>query len=117
MVLFPLRAQDQKGNEEETQEHSGTSSPPWDPLGSLLPPYNLQNGTGPTLDKVTATVAARAAQEEEGCRAHCPGTNTLPPLAASEQEGEGHGHKHNAMGLRIKAHCLNKTKGYGRALF
>ena len=28
IVLFPFRAQDQKGNEKETQEHSGTSSPP-----------------------------------------------------------------------------------------
>ena len=28
VFLFPSRARDQKGNEEETQEHSGTSSPP-----------------------------------------------------------------------------------------
>ena len=32
VVLFPLRAWDQDGNEEETKEHSGTSSPPWTPM-------------------------------------------------------------------------------------
>ena len=61
VVLFPLRAWDQKGNEEETQEHSGTSSPPWDPLGLLLPPSNLQNGTGPPLATATTAVTAGGA--------------------------------------------------------
>ena len=32
VVLLPLRAQDKKEKEEETQEQSGTSSPPWDSL-------------------------------------------------------------------------------------
>ena len=66
VVLFPLRAWDQDGNEEETKEHSGTSSPPWDPLGLLLPPYNPQNGSGPPL---ATTVTARGMWEGEGCRA------------------------------------------------
>ena len=57
VVLIPFRAQDQKGNEEETQEHSGTSSPPWDPLGSLPPPYNPQSGTGPPPATAAAAVA------------------------------------------------------------
>ena len=65
MVLFPLRARDQKGNE-ETQKYSGTPSPLWDSLGWLPPPYNPQNGAGPPPATATTTVAARGVGEVRG---------------------------------------------------
>ena len=80
IVLFPFRAQDQKGNEKETQEHSGTSSPPWHPCGLLLPPYSPQNGAGPPPATAATTIDAGGAQEGEGCRAHHPGTRELQLL-------------------------------------
>lgn len=160
MVLSPLRAWDQKENEEETQEHFGSSSPPWDPLASLPPPYNPQNGAGPP-PATAAAVTARGAWEGEGHRAHHSGARALPLLAELIQEGRatepctatstlllleelmqeregadpprrckctaaacrvrtgglGCRNKRAAPALGIKAQCLNKTKGYGRALF
>ena len=68
VVLFPLRSWDQKGNE-ETQEHSGASSPPWDPLGSLPPPYNPPNGAGTPPAIAATAVAARGVQVGERSRA------------------------------------------------
>ena len=109
MVLFPLRAQDQKENEKETQEHSGTFSPPWHPLGLLSTPYNPPNGAGPPSShshhrcrclgsagvggvqsppprhKGIAS-AHRVNTGEEGRRAHA-GTSALSALPESQQEG------------------------------
>ena len=66
VVLFLLRAWDQKGKEGKTQEHSGTSTPPRDPRGLLPPPYNPQNGAGPPPATATTTVAARGVGEVRG---------------------------------------------------
>ena len=87
MVLFPLRARDQKGNEGEIQEHSGTTSPPWDPLGLLLPPSNPQSGAGPPPATAATAVTARGAWYGEGCRAHHLGTRALPLLTEVTREG------------------------------
>ena len=46
----------------------------------------------------------------------CAGTSTLLLLRV-RKGGLGHRHKHAALAQGIKAHSLNKTKGYGRALF
>ena len=86
VVLFPIRTRDQKGNMEETQEHSGSSSPP---LGLLLQPYNPQNGSGFPPATAAATVAARGVWEGERHRAHHPGTRALPLLMELTWEGRG----------------------------
>ena len=111
----PLRAWDQKGNEEETQELSGTSSPLWDPLGLLPPPYNPQNGDGPPPATAATSVTAREAQEGEGHRAHHPGARALPLLVELTRERRGaelhlHSHRHT-----MAAHGDNVVWGGGRA--
>ena len=139
VVLFPLRARDQKGNEGKTQEPSGTSSLPWDPLGLLPPPSNPQNGTAPPPPATAATaVTAGGAWEGEGHRAHHLGTgalsllltelkqpgrgtehhtdaSALQPLAHRVRMGGlGCRHKPAALAFGIKAHHLSKSKGHGR---
>ena len=57
--LISPQSMDKKGKKEETQEHSGTSSLPWDTLGSLPPPYNHQNGAGFPPATAVAAVSAR----------------------------------------------------------
>ena len=76
VVIFPLGARDQKENEEETQEYSGTSYPSWGPLGLLPPPFNPQNGAGPPPATAATAVAAGGTREGRG---------TEPQAGTSEQ--------------------------------
>ena len=80
-----------KENEKETQEHSGTSSPPQDPLGSLRPPYKPQNGAGPP--PATAATAVTAGECGRG-RGQSP-----PPggkrTAAARRGNSGGGRENN----------------------
>ena len=95
---------------------SCVSLPPWHPLGSLPSPYNPKNGAGPP--PATATTAVAAWGLWDGGVGGAEPTTQAQGHCSQSQNGRIRLQAQACCpGREIKAHRLNKTKGYGRALF